>query len=105
LFLWQKSEQMQETPRKGSDTRERILDVAEGAVLEKGFAATSIEEVIAAVGITKSGFFYHFKDKNELAKACSSATWSARTRYSTNCSPVPMSSTRIRCTAFLSGSG
>jgi TetR/AcrR family transcriptional repressor of nem operon len=60
---------MQETPRKGSDTRERILDVAEAAVLEKGFAATSIEELIAAVGITKSGFFYHFKDKNELAKA------------------------------------
>jgi TetR/AcrR family transcriptional regulator, transcriptional repressor for nem operon len=60
---------MQETPRKGSETRERILDVAEAAVLEKGFAATSIEEVIAAVGITKSGFFYHFRDKNELAKA------------------------------------
>jgi TetR/AcrR family transcriptional repressor of nem operon len=60
---------MQDTPRKGSDTRERILDVAEAAVLEKGFAATSIEELIAAVGITKSGFFYHFNDKNELAKA------------------------------------
>jgi Bacterial regulatory proteins, tetR family len=59
---------MQETPLKGSDTREHILDVAEAAVLEKGFAATSIEELIA-VGITKSGFFYHFKDKNELAKA------------------------------------
>ena len=60
---------MQETPRKGSDTKERILDVAEAAVLEKGFAATSIEELISAVDITKSGFFYHFKDKNELAKA------------------------------------
>ena len=60
---------MQETPRKGSDTKERILDVAEAGVLEKGFAATSIEELIAAVDITKSGFFYHFKDKNELAKA------------------------------------
>jgi len=60
---------MQEAPRKGSDTRERILDVAEASVLEKGFAATSIEEIIAAVGITKSGFFYHFKDKSELAKA------------------------------------
>ena len=35
---------MQEIPRKGSDTSERILDVAEAAVLEKGFAATSIEE-------------------------------------------------------------
>ena len=34
---------MQETPRKGADTRERILDVAEASVLYKGFAATSIE--------------------------------------------------------------
>ena len=55
--------------RKGGDTRERILDAAESAVLDKGFAATSIEELIAVVGITKSGFFYHFKDKGELAKA------------------------------------
>ena len=56
-------------PRRGSDTRERLLALAEAAVLDKGFAATSIEELIAAAGITKSGFFYHFKDKNELAKA------------------------------------
>jgi TetR/AcrR family transcriptional regulator, transcriptional repressor for nem operon len=55
--------------RKGSETRELILSFAESAVLEKGFAATSIDELIAAVGITKSGFFYHFKDKGDLAKA------------------------------------
>ncbi|MDA0239310.1 MAG: TetR/AcrR family transcriptional regulator [Proteobacteria bacterium] len=55
--------------RKPGDTRQRIMDVAEEAVLDKGFAATSIEELITAVGITKSGFFYHFKDKGELAKA------------------------------------
>lgn len=53
----------------GSDTRQRILDVAQSAVLEKGFSATSIEEIIVAVGITKSGFFYHFADKGELALA------------------------------------
>ena len=47
--------------RKGGDTRERILDAAESAVLDKGFAATSIEELIAAVGITKSGFFLSFQ--------------------------------------------
>ena len=55
--------------RKGNDTRERLLAHAEAAVLAKGFAATSIEEIIAAVGITKSGFFYHFRDKSDLAKA------------------------------------
>lgn len=60
---------MQKEPRRGTDTRERILATAEAAVLAKGFAATSIEELIAAVGITKSGFFYHFRDKNALARA------------------------------------
>ena len=54
---------------KGAQTRARLLDLAENAVLHKGFAGTSIDELIAAAGITKSGFFYHFKDKNDLAKA------------------------------------
>jgi len=54
---------------KGKDTRCRILDVAHRAVLEKGFDATSIEEIIAEVSITKSGFFFfHFPDKNALAR-------------------------------------
>jgi AcrR family transcriptional regulator len=55
--------------RKGEATRERILEIAEASVLAKGFGATSIEEVIAEAGLTKSGFFYHFRDKNELARA------------------------------------
>lgn len=55
--------------RKGEETRARILEVAEAAVLAKGFGATSIEELITETGITKSGFFYHFHDKTELAKA------------------------------------
>jgi AcrR family transcriptional regulator len=54
---------------KGEQTRERILDIAQDAVLHKGFAGTSIDEIICEAGITKSGFFYHFKDKNDLAKA------------------------------------
>ena len=53
---------------KGADTRERILEIAEASVLAKGFGATSIDEIIAEAGITKSGFFYHFRDKNELAR-------------------------------------
>ena len=55
--------------RKGERTRERILEIASNSVLEKGFGATSIEEIIAEAGLTKSGFFYHFRDKNELARA------------------------------------
>ena len=56
-------------PHPRTDTRERLLSLAEQRVLAKGFSATSIDELIAGVGITKSGFFYHFRDKNELARA------------------------------------
>ena len=52
-----------------TDTRTRILDLAESAVLEKGFDATSIDEIVAAAEITKGGFFYHFPDKTALARA------------------------------------
>ncbi|MBO0332305.1 TetR/AcrR family transcriptional regulator [Sneathiella sp. CAU 1612] len=54
---------------KGAETRERLLSIAEAAILAKGFGATSIDELIAEAEITKSGFFYHFKDKTELARA------------------------------------
>ncbi|MCY6382944.1 TetR/AcrR family transcriptional regulator [Hoeflea prorocentri] len=50
-------------------TRERIMDVAQASILSKGFEATSIDEIVAAVEITKGGFFYHFSDKNALARA------------------------------------
>jgi AcrR family transcriptional regulator len=53
---------------KGERTRERIMDLAYESIIEKGFAATSIEELVEAAGITKSGFFYHFRDKNDLAR-------------------------------------
>ncbi|MGD9657720.1 MAG: TetR/AcrR family transcriptional regulator [Methylocystis sp.] len=57
------------TPKRKGDARGRILELAEAAVLEKGFYATSIDELVVAAGISKSGFFYHFRDKTELARA------------------------------------
>lgn len=55
-------------PSKGERTKAKIMDIAYGAIVQKGFAATSIDELVEAAGITKSGFFYHFKDKNDLAR-------------------------------------
>ena len=50
-------------------TRNRILEVAHDAIVAKGFTATSVEEIAVAVGISRAGFFYHFPDKNALARA------------------------------------
>jgi TetR/AcrR family transcriptional repressor of nem operon len=56
-------------PRDGTATRLRILDAAQQLALEKGFAGTSIDEVIAAARTTKGGFFHHFASKQDLARA------------------------------------
>ena len=53
---------------KGDRTREHVLAIAESIILQKGYAGTSIEDIISEAGITKGGFFYHFDGKNDLAK-------------------------------------
>ena len=53
---------------KGEQTRREILRVAEGLVLQRGFAGTSIELILEHAGITKGGFFYHFSGKSDLAR-------------------------------------
>lgn len=53
---------------KGERTRREILKTAERIVLERGFAGTSIESILAAAKITKGGFFYHFDGKSDLAR-------------------------------------
>lgn len=52
---------------RGEATRERVLSVAEDLVLKRGFAGTSIDDIVKGAGITKGGFFYHFDGKDDLA--------------------------------------
>jgi len=53
---------------KGEATKENILEIAQNLMLQKGFSGASLDEIIATAHITKSGFFYHFESKNDLAK-------------------------------------
>jgi TetR/AcrR family transcriptional repressor of nem operon len=55
--------------RRGEQTREKILDVTQDLTLRRGFGATSIDLIIDAAGLTKGAFFYHFRSKNDLARA------------------------------------
>ena len=56
-------------PKDGTPTRTRILDSAERLVMERGFAATSVDEVIAESSSSKGAFFHHFPTKNDLGRA------------------------------------
>lgn len=54
---------------KGEATRERILATSEALMLEKGFAGTSLTDILAATNLTKGAFFHHFEDKQALGRA------------------------------------
>jgi len=55
--------------RSGTATREKLLEVSEELINRRGFAGTSIDQIIAETGVTKGTFFYHFKTKQDLARA------------------------------------
>jgi len=54
---------------KAERTRAAILGAAERLFAERGFDATRLEDVAAAVGIRRASIVYHFRDKAELYDA------------------------------------
>jgi len=54
---------------RGEKTRRRIVGHATLLMYEKGYAKTTIDDVIAAAGVTKGSFYFHFASKEELGYA------------------------------------
>jgi len=49
--------------------RSKLLDAAVEIIRQKGYAATSVDELCARAGVTKGAFFHHFPSKDSLAVA------------------------------------
>lgn len=56
-------------PSAPHQSRTKILDAALRVIRAKGYAATRVEDVCEAAGLTKGSFFHHFGSKEELALA------------------------------------
>src|SRR5580658_9132662 len=56
-------------------TREKLLDASFVLIREKGYSATSVDELCAEAGVTKGAFFHHFPSKDALAVAAANR-WS-----------------------------
>jgi AcrR family transcriptional regulator len=50
------------------ETRQAIFDSALALFGEKGYAATSVQEITEAAGVTKGAFYHHFESKEELLR-------------------------------------
>lgn len=49
--------------------RSKLLEAALTMIRTKGYAATTVDDLCAAAGVTKGAFFHHFKSKDDLAVA------------------------------------
>jgi TetR/AcrR family transcriptional repressor of nem operon len=49
-----------------TSARSKLLDAALAVIRAKGYAASSVDELCQAAGVTKGAFFHHFKSKEDL---------------------------------------
>ena len=48
-------------------TKDKLLRAAEQRFLQKGYTATTVDEICSSAGATKGAFFHHFPSKEALA--------------------------------------
>ncbi len=65
------------TPRRGT-ARLQLLDAAVDVIRRQGYAATTVDDLCAAAGVSKGAFFHHFDSKEALAIAAAHH-WSTTT--------------------------
>lgn len=55
--------------RQAEETRNLLISVARALFAERGYAATSIDEVIQRAGVAKGALYHHFTGKEALFRA------------------------------------
>lgn len=69
--------------RKGELTRQRIVATAAPIFNTRGFAGSSMQDVLEAAGLEKGGLYRHFRSKEELAAEAFRYALSASVRLRT----------------------
>lgn len=55
--------------RPQSNAKIKLLDAALSVIRAKGYSASTVDDICEVAGVTKGGFFHHFRTKEELAVA------------------------------------
>lgn len=54
---------------QGAETREALISAARELFGRRGYAATPVDEIVEAAGVTKGALYHHFSDKEALFRA------------------------------------
>ena len=89
--------------------RDRILQAALGMFALKGFDDTSMEDIALAIGCSKGGLYYHFRDKEQLfanvIERCREARTLQERRVLTEAWALAARSDRIRAAVLAADPG
>jgi AcrR family transcriptional regulator len=66
---------MTRTVKDPEERREEFLNTAESLFKEKGYYATSVDDIVDRMGVAKGLFYYYFKTKEELVEAVVDRLW------------------------------
>lgn len=54
--------------KKDPTVREKIIQSAYDLIQEKGYSATTLENIVQRAGLTRGAFYYYFNDKTEILR-------------------------------------
>jgi AcrR family transcriptional regulator len=79
--------------KKSEESRRQVLDAAIAMLAERGLAATSIQDIADAAGLSKGAVHYHFESKDELLqrvldRCCESIEARVRSAFAQEGSPM-----------------
>lgn len=55
--------------KRRSDTRQRLYEAAVDLIAERGYAATTVDDIALRAGVAKGTVYYNFASKNDLFEA------------------------------------
>ena len=88
--------------RKGEEKRQEMLAVAERLFCVKGYDATSVQDILDVLHVSKGGFYHHFASKEALlenlfASRAEAAAAKAEEALSLLVDPMARLNTVLRC--------
>ncbi len=54
---------------KGTDKRDKLIQVGKQIIVQQGFNAASLNEILTAAGVPKGSFYYYFSSKDDFGLA------------------------------------